>query len=137
MCIRDSFCAACTPGQACTAGQCSFVGDTYAGSPCATNNDCTIGGLTGGCLTGNSWPGGYCQDTCFILSCSSTDVCISNDCWERCPGPRLGQSTCRGGYVCGALVLPDGGSPGYGICRPSCAYAGCPQGTCGALGYCQ
>jgi serine protease len=128
----------CPQGQGCsTTGTCAYVGNTYAGSPCATNADCTLGGVLGQCNTGNSWPGGYCQDTCYLLSCHGTDVCVSQSCWARCPGPRSGQSTCRGGYVCGALVFSDGTSPPYGICQPDCRVAGCTQGTCGPLGDCQ
>jgi len=134
---NGNVCVACPQGQACSAGQCGYTGNRLAGSPCATNNDCTLGGVFGTCRTGNSWPGGYCQDTCYLLSCAGTDVCISQDCWERCPSPSTGQSTCRGGYVCLPLVLSDGGTPSYGICVPSCQVAGCQQGTCRPSGYCQ
>lgn len=134
---NGNVCTACTQGQSCFNGSCGTNGNTYAGSPCTLDTQCTLGGVFGHCRTGPAWPGGYCQDTCYLLSCSGNDVCISNDCYERCPGPGAGQSTCRGGYVCGRLVSGDGGTVTYGICEPDCRVAGCSSGTCGALGYCQ
>ncbi len=133
-------CSNCAQGQACSGGLCSSAPTTtYAGSPCAQNADCTIGGVFGACNTAAAgWPGGYCQDTCVVLGCNGTDVCLSQNCWERCPDPRAGQSTCRLGYVCGGLVQTDGGAITYGICKPDCHLpgAGCTSGTCSALGYC-
>ena len=64
-----------------------------AGSPCQVKADCTIGGVFGACNVGSSWPGGYCQDTCLVLNCNGTEVCLSQNCWERCPGPRTGQNS--------------------------------------------
>jgi hypothetical protein len=109
-----------------------------AGSPCTSNSSCTLGGFFGKCNLGSSWPGGYCQDTCLVLNCTGTDVCVGQDCWERCANPGQGQSDCRLGYVCGRLVTPDGGPIPYGICEPDCHLpgAGCSAGTCNALGYC-
>ena len=100
--------------------------------------DCTIGGVFGTCNTGTKWPGGYCQDTCYLYSCTGSDVCLNQDCWKRCNNPRQGQSSCRLGYVCGGLVAADGGTLSYGICQPDCHLpaAGCTSGTCGSLGYC-
>jgi len=130
---------ACALGQACNQGLCSTLPtDRFAGSPCQAKTDCDLGDFLGKCNTGTAWPGGYCQDTCIVLGCKSNDVCVANDCWERCPAPKAGQSTCRNGYVCGALVQGDGGTLTYGICEPDCHLpgAGCTSGTCNAQGYC-
>jgi hypothetical protein len=73
-----------------------------------------------------------------LLNCTGDDVCLNQDCWERCSGPRQGQSTCRPGYVCGGLVTTDGGVITYGYCKPDCHLpgAGCTIGSCDSLGYC-
>jgi hypothetical protein len=134
-------CTNCPQGQACNGGNCSTAPTSggYAGSPCSTKTDCTIGGV-GDCRVGTSWPGGYCQDSCLFLPCHGTDVCLSQECWAGCNQPFQGQGACRGGYVCMGLVGADGGSLSYGFCDHDCHSPGvaCPSGTtCGALGYCQ
>lgn len=134
-------CTNCAQGLACSNGQCSSAPtNRYAGSPCAQNTDCNLGGFVGACNTAAmGWPGGYCQDTCFVLGCNGTDLCLSDACWERCPNPGQGQSTCRGGYACKPLISTDGGSVGYGFCGRDCHLPGftCAAGaTCNAQGYC-
>ena len=93
--------------------------------------DCQVGGVFGGCNTGSEWPGGYCQDTCFVLGCHVPDVCSDNKCYERCDSPRAGQSTCRGGYVC------DSTDAGVGVCVPDCHHRGCAAGVCNSAGFCE
>ena len=87
--------------------------------------------------------GGYCSTSCNGTLCSSGSTCafvISPVgtfpiCLRDCSGPRLGQSTCRNGYVCDGVP----GSMG-GYCLPRCSNTGalCPTGTtCNQTsGYC-
>lgn len=128
-------CTNCAEGQSCGNGSCGLTGNRYAGSPCTEKADCQIGGTFGNCNTGSQWPGGYCQDTCFILSCHSPDLCIDNNCYERCDRPRQGQDTCRGGYLCESSQ-PDGGLAEPGRCVPDCFHRACSSGICDAQGYC-
>lgn len=124
-------CTQCAEGQSCGNGTCGSTGNRYAGSPCAVKADCQVGGVLGGCNTGSEWPGGYCQDTCFVLGCHVPDVCSDNKCYERCGAPRGGQSTCRGGYLC------DATDAGVGVCVPDCYHRACATGLCNSQGYCQ
>ena len=92
------------------------------------------------------WPGGACSSSCSNTTCPSGSSCLdvggagggtgSNPiCFKSCPAPRLGQSTCRTGYVCEVNVQVTGA----GICIPRCNNLGfsCWQGThCDASGYC-
>ncbi len=133
--FSGNVCTSCADGQSCGNGSCGLTGNRYAGSPCTEKADCQIGGTFGGCNTGSQWPGGYCQDTCFILSCHSPDLCIDNNCYERCDKPRQGQDTCRGGYVCESSQ-PDGGLAEPGRCVPDCFHRACSSGSCNAQGYC-
>lgn len=124
-------CTRCAEGQSCGSGTCGSTGNRYAGSPCAVKADCQIGGVFGGCNTGSEWPGGYCQDTCYVLGCHVPDVCSDNKCYERCDAPRAGQSTCRGGYLC------DSTDAGVGVCVPDCHHRSCASGVCTSRGYCE
>jgi len=128
-------CSNCADGQSCGNGTCGSSGSRYAGSPCTAKDDCQISGVFGGCNTGSEWPGGYCQDTCYVLSCHSPDLCVNNNCYERCATPRQGQNTCRGGYVCDSSQS-DGGLREPGRCVPDCHHRGCTSGSCNSQGYC-
>ena len=128
-------CTNCADGQSCGNGTCGLTGNRYAGSPCTKKDDCQISGVFGGCNSGSEWPGGYCQDTCYLLPCHSPDLCVNNSCYERCAKPRQGQDTCRGGYVCESSQS-DGGLSEPGRCVPDCHHRGCTVGSCNSEGYC-
>jgi hypothetical protein len=87
--------------------------------------------------------GGYCSTSCNGSPCVGGSTCASVNtgvgafpvCLKTCPTPRMGQSTCRNGYVCeGATGLMGG------YCLPRCSNTGanCPTGTsCNSTtGYC-
>ena len=91
------------------------------------------------------WPGGACSASCNGVACPAGSSCLDVGggstgtnpiCFKSCPSPRLGQSTCRAGYVCEVNVQVTGS----GICIPRCNTAGftCWQGTIcdNASGYC-
>ena len=74
------------------------------GGACTTNSACGASGL---CLTGTSFPGGYCTQDCATDSCPSGSACYSNDrgatayCFVSCtPSSTNPQGTCRTGYRC-------------------------------------
>ena len=127
------------------------------GGACSSSTQCA--GLAGPVCIPASVPGfgatgyvdGYCTTSCGAGSfCPQNGMCITetffgnstSTCKSTCPGPGMGQSTCRSGYLChfsptGALF--DGGIP-PGWCGPRCdALLGqCSAGTrCGMDGYCR
>jgi len=95
----------------------------HVGDPCADAADC--GGEPWSCLTGASYPGGYCTlSGCPIAGsvngCSTGSICHddgiapANFCVDRCTGG--GQGSCRTGYSCADI------DPGAGVmlgCIPS------------------
>ena len=115
------------------------VNDGQCLSP--TNSFCIPDVAPGVGATG--FVGGYCSTSCNGTPCSSGSTCIPVNsgfgtfpvCLKECPGPRLGQSTCRNGYVCEGTA---GASSGY--CLPRCSNTGanCSAGTtCNTTsGYC-
>jgi hypothetical protein len=145
-------CATCFSGLTCSSGSCVAVdgGMSQVGNPCSADLQChppangfCIAETVFGQPTG--WPGGACSASCNGVACPSGSSCLDVGggttapnpiCFKSCAGPRLGQSTCRGGYVCEVNVQ----TTGSGICIPRCNTVGfsCWQGTtCDAnSGYC-
>ncbi|RKH23916.1 peptidase S8 [Corallococcus sp. CA041A] len=89
---------------------------TTIGGACTTNSTCGTGGQ---CLTGTSFPGGYCTQSCMTAGCPSGSDCYSNDrgatayCFVTCtPSSGNTQGSCRTGYRC----VSDGA--GSGACLP-------------------
>jgi hypothetical protein len=147
-------CQACTGILGCVGGQCFSLntgGDGGPGAPCTADTDCIAGDPffnTSSCIlaTGadggsSGWPGGYCSQSCFIQGCPDNGLCIGFSCYESCPAPGSGRSTCRNGYVCAHQTDADGGQLGPpGFCYPDCHNTGvtCDTGLfCNQLGYCQ
>ena len=150
--LRGNQCASCFNGLSCSAGACTSLdaGTSQVGTACTTDTQCRppangfcIAETVFGQPTG--WPGGACSASCGTTACPSGSSCLdvgggggsSNPiCFQSCPQPRLGQSTCRSGYLCEVNVQ----TTGSGICIPRCNTAGfeCWRGTrCDvASGYC-
>lgn len=122
-------------GSACTdVSQC-------AGADVLGAKSCNAPTLSDGGASG--WVGGYCQPTCLstLVTCpGSADYCGTVICYQGCPAPGAGQSTCRTGYVCRNDTTSDGGVlPGTGHCTPNCNNAPaavCGSRTCLSNGYC-
>ena len=118
--------AACVNSQQCTATANAFCIPDIA----------PTGGATG-------FVGGYCSTSCSGVPCSTGSTCTPVSgalgtfpvCLQNCASPRIGQSSCRNGYICEGTT---GTSSGY--CLPRCNNTGatCPTGTaCNATsGYC-
>lgn len=106
-------------------------GGSTVGMACADDSACGSGGA---CLT--SWPQGYCSRECGTAACPVGAKCIDfttvQACLATCAGPRTGQSSCRGGFVC-----EDDGT-GAGVCLPACTSdPDCAPSTCNVgTGYC-
>jgi hypothetical protein len=143
----------CFGGQ-CLGGFGGSSGDAGPGDPCSFDNDCMASSSflnIGSCIMDtetdggpSGWPGGYCAPNCQVGSCPGNGVCMPYNqyCYEPCPAPGTGRSTCRQGYVCDYQTGEDGGmlSGQSGICWANCHNAGrtCTNGThCSTLGYCQ
>jgi len=153
-CFPNVASPAINTGGACTSyTQCSFP---------PTNGNCQLPILSDGGLT--PFTGGYCTSSCLGAWYSSTNpdaycgdagICLGDqadtaghtvtaDCYESCPNPLKGTSTCRAGYSCYALTQSDGGPAPIGYCWPSCSAPGvsctgvCSDGGgfCGDGGYC-
>jgi hypothetical protein len=104
---------------------------------------CTSPTLSDGGASG--WTDGYCSASCLsiltTLDCpNASDYCNSINCFQSCPAPRGGQSTCRPGYVCDLDLSSDGGVVANSAhCVPNCnnaPAARCGSRACGASGYC-
>ena len=141
--LRGNQCASCFNGLTCSSGACTSpdAGPSQVGNACTTDTQCRpptsgfcIAETVFGMPTG--WPGGACSANCGTTACPSGSSCLdvggggsgSNPiCFQSCPQPRIGQSTCRVGYVCEVNVQ----TTGSGICIPRCNTAGftCWQGT--------
>ncbi len=98
---------------------------------------CTGDGQCGDGICGTGFPGGYCTRDCSAATCPLGSKCVSGEgyalCLATCPGPRLGRSACRAGYVC------EDDASGAGLCIPACGGdVDCAPGTCDlASGYCR
>lgn len=123
------------------------------GAACLVDPQCQNPPLDGFCLSGtgedggsSAWPGGYCTAPCLDDRHCSADggaVCLSlgspvGACFQSCPAPGGGQSSCRQGYLC-QFIFDDGVPTDGGACAPDCRNeAGlCGMKTCNANGYCQ
>lgn len=97
-----------------------------------TAGSCIPGTLDGG-ATG--FTNGYCSPVCGS-TCIAGGECVGvgsfNRCFQTCPAPDTGRSTCRLGYVCVGLTDAQQQPLPYGICYPSCTSvgAGCQTGVC-------
>jgi hypothetical protein len=154
--INGNACQTCNTLLGCVQGQCFSLGggggDAGVGDPCMADSDCRGGNDPffgqGTCIVpttpdggSSGWPGGYCSPSCYFLACPSGGLCVSSYCYESCPQPGGGRSTCRQGYVCTQNTDADGGViAGPGFCQPDCHDQGdmCINGTqCNAQGYCK
>ena len=88
-------------------GEPAYCRHPHVGDPC--DGDAACGGGSWSCLTGVSFPGGYCTLTgCPVggsnTGCANGALCFdapgpgSNYCVDRCEG--AGQGSCRAGYSC-------------------------------------
>ena len=103
----------------------------------------------------SGFTGGYCTGLAVTLARRGGDTDCSADggaqcfrignndtaCFQMCPQPGSGRSTCRADYTCTAYGLADGGRSVDGTCDPACNAVGapsCPMGqTCNmSTGYC-
>lgn len=143
--MRGNQCAACLNGLTCSSGACTSpdAGTSQVGNACTSDTQCrppTNGFCIAETVFGQptGWPGGACSANCGTVGCPSGSSCLdvggggggtgSNPiCFQSCPQPRLGQSTCRSGYLCEVNVQ----TTGSGICIPRCNTVGftCWQGT--------
>lgn len=155
-------CQQCPGTAQCIAGVCTgvFFADagtsSVLGQACTTDSACATlpNGLCfqerfGGTGIPTGYVGGACsvacspngtpctQGTCVQETFTGGGIVTTTDlCRATCPGPRLGQSTCRPGYVCNASA----GSLSRGWCGPDCHNAGvtCVGSTrCRQDGYCR
>jgi hypothetical protein len=79
------------------------------GDPCTSANDC----LNRTCITGSSWPGGYCSQSCAldnVNSCPQGSVCVPNGisaglhgCYHACTALK----DCRATYTCRKVMGSD------------------------------
>lgn len=126
-------------GSPCTdVSQCGGADDGFFGTKTCIKPTLTDGGASG-------YLGGYCSPSCLEvftpLACPSTsDYCNGFNCYQGCPAPGSGQSTCRSGYVCANARFSDGGiEPNSARCIPNCnnapAYQ-CGSKVCLSSGYC-
>ena len=151
--LGGSQCATCLSGLTCSGGSCLAMdaGVSQIGNPCVADLQCHPPG-NGFCIAETvfgqptGWPGGACSASCNGTACPAGSSCLdvggggtgSNPiCFKSCPAPRLGQSTCRTGYICEVNFM----TTGSGICIPRCNTVGfnCWTGTtCDpASGYCR
>ena len=120
-------------------GFCVTVGTRPLGSPCLWDGECAPGAGSGRpmCLTGLTWPGGYCSDACTDTSCAATDVCRTfqsqNVCVKGCSTP--GTSCGDAGTICD--VVGDSTSAAcLPRCTPATAAFQCTSARCHADGRC-
>ena len=142
--LNGNQCATCLSGLVCSSGACVQVdgGVSQVGAACTSDLQCrppTNGFCIAETVFGQptGWPGGSCSANCSNTPCPTGSSCLdvgqlsgggSNPvCFKSCAAPRLGQSTCRTGYVCEVNVQ----TTGSGICIPRCNTVGfdCWQGT--------
>lgn len=107
--------AACDDGHHCdlATGDCQVgVGRPNPdGAFCDADADCE----SGVCLSGESFPNGYCSRPCEADADCGPGHCREGECFTACAGPL----DCRGGYVCDT-----------GACLPRCTNNGdCVDGT--------
>ncbi len=132
---------------------------TTVGDPCTTSATCQSPyRATASCLSSlqsdggpTGWTDGYCTrfqcHNAFDCSQDGGGECLArqgsfSSCFRTCPNPGIGQSTCRDGYACFAIVSGDAGAAVAGICDRACDAPGgpeCPEGqTCDvSTGYCK
>lgn len=106
-----------------------------------TGGSCIPGTLDGGAPSG--FTSGYCSPQC-SSTCVPGGECLNvgsfNRCFQTCPDPDVGRSSCRSGYVCVGLSDSSQNPLPYGACFPSCTAAGsgCTQGICNTVtGQCE
>lgn len=108
--------ASCGTGQFChlDSGRCHRdLRQTAVGAKCSTDIQC--GPVHATCLTGESWPGGYCSSTGCSENepCTDGAVCVSEGgesyCLRACD--EVGENACRAGYRCESVA-------GHRACRP-------------------
>lgn len=147
---RGSSCTSCGAGLSCSNGACTMdPGTSHVGDACTSDLQCRPPN-TGFCIAESvfgqptGWPGGSCSATCNGTPCPTGSACVDVGgsggqnlvCLETCPAPRLGQSTCRLGYLCEVNLQGTGG-----ICIPRCNTIGfnCPSNTTcdSTTGYCR
>lgn len=105
------------------------------GAPCDTDADCA----GGSCLSGDTWPNGYCStfDCIDATACSSeASACIAVEEAPVCLGP-CDDGACREGYSCtdvtgdgGTVCLPAPSTTLQPDGRPCTADDQCRGGTC-------
>jgi len=116
--------AECTNGTHCDleSGDC-VPGDgppNPDGAFCASDQDCE----SGHCLTGQSYPNGYCSRACRADEECRMGRCLQGSCFVSCARPL----DCRGGYLCdGGACLPHCGDNGDCAGDTICSLA---LGTC-------
>lgn len=136
-----NLCTSCPFNTVCGSGTCNYPGPTPPsqgfGAACTLNTQCqsATGVLTGGsCIpptvdggATSGFPGGYCSPGC-TSTCIAGGECINvgtfSRCFQSCPAPDQGQSSCRSGYVCVGLTDPQMNLLPFGICFPSCTQPG-------------
>ncbi|MBL8922040.1 MAG: hypothetical protein JNJ54_24535 [Myxococcaceae bacterium] len=139
--LPNAACRECGPGEACGDGTelgfCVRPGQRPLGDACVWDGDCAAG--TSGrpaCLTGLSWPQGYCSERCDAGSCGPGAVCqqrLTGDvCLKGCATAGLGCSSPQ--TVCDVV---DAGLTG---CVPKCTASTasllCASGRCHSDGRC-
>lgn len=100
------------------------------GAACDDDADC----LAGRCLTGPSWPDGYCAlEGCAGQGCPDDDVCVGEGEASHCAA-RCGAEACREGYACvdvdGAPVCLPGEKTGRIDGLPCADDGQCAGGAC-------
>jgi hypothetical protein len=139
--LPNAACRICGGGEACGEGTefgfCVRPGTRPLGDPCVWDGDCAVGASgRPACLTGLSWPQGYCSDVCDAGTCGPGAVCQRwprlDVCLKACPTPGLACAN--------ALTVCDVVDAGLTACVPKCTASNasvlCASGRCHADGRC-
>ncbi len=99
------YCGSCKAGVSCQNGFCAASGSGQIGSACLSDAQCFAGDVPF-CVSGDSFPGGYCTSACNVQGAAG-DCPIGSTCYSFegvdtpvCLDDCSSESDCRPGYTC-------------------------------------